>query len=347
MKRKVHSFFIRLPALLGRYLRVGSIFFALIVIGAALSFASPWFLTTNNLMNILLQAATISIIAAGFTVALIAAEIDLSIGSLIGMTGAVAAVTIIQFGVPVPLGIVLALGAGLLAGLFNGYATVIFQIPSFVVTLAMLGMAQGAGLLMTNGRPVSGFPEAYSFIGQGRLGPVPMPVVIAGCVYALIHLLLTRTRFGIELYATGGSRKAAELAGIRVDRVIVTAFAISGLCGALAGVVLSSRLDAGNGNFGAGNLLDAVAAVVVGGTSLMGGVGSVIGTLGGVLIIATIRNGLILLNVQAFWQQVAVGAIIIVAVVINKLAKGELHLSQLVPGFARRPASGGKQDNGE
>lgn len=321
----------RLTERIGRYLQIGSTFMALVVIAAVLSFASPYFLTASNLMNILLQAATIAIIAAGFTVALIAAEIDLSIGSMIGMTGSVAAVAVIQLGVPWPLGAALALAAGLLAGLFNGYATVVFRMPSFVVTLAMLGMAQGAGLLLTNGRPISGFPEGYSFLGQGRLGPVPMPVVIAGAVYVALHLLLTRTRFGIELYATGGNRRAAELAGIAVDRIVVVAFAISGFCGGLAGVVLSSRLDAGNGNFGAGNLLDAVAAVVVGGTSLMGGVGSVIGTLGGVLIIATIRNGLILMNVQAFWQQVAVGAIIIVAVVINKLAKGELTLTEFLP----------------
>ena len=320
---------------LARYLRVGSIFTGLIVIGIALSFASPYFLTPNNLLNILLQASTISIIAAGFTVVLIAAEIDLSIGSLIGMTGSVAAVMIIKVGVPIPVGIAMALGAGLLAGLFNGYATVLFKMPSFIVTLAMLGIAQGAGLLLTNGRPVSGFPEAYSVLGQGRVGPVPVPVIVAALVYLVLHLMLTRTRLGIEIYATGGGRKAAELAGIRVRRIVVTTFAISGFCGALAGVLLSSRLDAGNGNFGANNLLDAVAAVVVGGTSLMGGVGSVLGTLGGVLIITTIRNGLVLLNVQAFWQQIAVGAIIIIAVIINQIAKGELSLTFLLPGSRR------------
>src|SRR5262249_6738410 len=149
---------------------------------------------------------------------------------------------------------------------------------SFVVTLAMLGMAQGAGLLLTNGRPVSGFPESYSVIGQGRLGPIPLPIIIALVVYVVMHLLLSKTKFGVEVYAVGGSRRAAEMVGIRISRVITGSFAISGVCGAIAGIVLSSRLDAGNGNFGATNLLDAVAAAVVGGTSLMGGVGSVIGT---------------------------------------------------------------------
>ena len=325
----------RLGGRLLDFLRVGSVFCALIVIGLILSFVSPYFLTTSNLLNILLQAATVSIIAAGFTVVLISGEIDLSIGSLIGMTGAVAAVTIILHQMPVPVGVLAALGAGVLAGLVNGIATVLFKIPSFVATLAMLGIAQGTGLLLTNGRPVSSFPAEYSVFGQARIGMVPMPIVIAGLVYLVLHLLLTRTRFGIELYATGGGRKAALLAGIRVNRIIVTAFAISGLCGAIAGIVLSSRLDAGNGNFGSGNLLDAVAAVVVGGAALTGGVGTVIGTLGGVLIISTIRNGLVLLNVQAFWQQVAVGTIIILAVVINQIAKGELRLADLTARLRR------------
>lgn len=310
-------------------LRLASVYMALVVIGIGLSFVSPFFLTTANLMNVLLQAATVSIIAAGLTVVLIAGEIDLSIGSLIGMTGSVAAVLIIKDGLPVGVGILAGLLAGVLAGLLNGLTTVIFRIPSFIVTLAMLGIAQGAGLLLTNGRPVSGFPGLYDYIGQGNVGPVPVPVIISLIVYIVVHLALTKTKFGVEVYAIGGSRRAAEMAGIRVNRVIVAAFAISGICGGIAGIELSSRLDAGNGNFGGPNLLDAVAAAVVGGTSLMGGAGNVIGTLGGILIISVIRNGLVLMNVQAFWQQVAVGAIIVLAVVINQIARGEFRLSSI------------------
>jgi ribose/xylose/arabinose/galactoside ABC-type transport system permease subunit len=310
-------------------LRRASVYVALLVVVTCLSFVSPYFLTVSNLINVLLQAATVSIVAAGLTVVLIAGEIDLSIGSLIGMTGSVAAVLIIKTGYPVAFGILAALLAGVLAGFLNGLATVVFRIPSFIVTLAMLGVAQGAGLLLTNGRPVSGFPRAYSMIGQGQAASIPIPVIIAILVYATIHLALTRTKFGVEVYATGGSRRAAEMAGIRVNRVIVAVFAISGTCGAIAGIVLSSRLDAGNGNFGATNLLDAVAGAVVGGTSLMGGVGSVVGTLGGILIISVIRNGLVLVNVQAFWQEVAVGLIIVLAVVINQIARGEFNVSSI------------------
>ena len=319
--------------LAAKYLHAGSIFVALFVIGLVLSFASPYFFTANNLLNVLLQAATISIIAAGFTIVLIGGEIDLSIGSAIGLTASVVSILIIRQGMSVPVGIVLALCVGLGLGLFNGYVTVFFRMPSFVVTLATLGIAHGAGLLLTAGRPVAGFPDSFRVIGQGLVGPVPLPIIIAACVYAILHFLLTRTSYGVQLYATGGNREAAQLAGVRVARVLIVSFLISGICGALAGIVLSSRLDSGHGNFGATNLLDAVAAVVVGGASLMGGAGSVIGTLGGVLIIATIRNGLILLNVQAFWQEVAVGTIIIVAVVINQVVKGELSFADV---FARR-----------
>ena len=318
-------------------LQVGGIFLALFAIGVVLSFASPYFFTTRNLLNILLQASTISIIAAGFTVVLIAGEIDLSIGSAIGLTASVVSILIIREGMPFPVGIALGLGVGLLIGLFNGCVTVLFKMPSFVVTLATLGIAHGAGLVLTAGRPVSGFPDWYPIIGQGRLlGVLPVATVIAACVYIVLHFLLKRTSLGVQLYAVGGNREAAQLAGVRVNRVILSAFVISGLCGALAGVVLSSRLDAGHGNFGAGNLLDAVAAVVVGGTSLLGGAGSVIGTLGGVLIIATIRNGLILLNVQTFWQEIAVGTIIIVAMAINQLAKGELPIAGAFARLVRR-----------
>jgi ribose/xylose/arabinose/galactoside ABC-type transport system permease subunit len=309
--------------------RLASVYVALLVIGIGLSFVSPYFLTVSNLMNVLLQAATVSIVAAGLTVVLIAGEIDLSIGSLIGMTGSVAAVLIIKSGYPVALGILAGLLAGVLAGFLNGLATVVFRIPSFIVTLAMLGIAQGAGLLLTNGRPVSGFPPLYSVIGQAQVASVPVPVIIAILVYVIIHLALTNTKFGVEVYATGGGRRAAEMAGIRVNRIIIAVFAISGTCGAIAGIVLSSRLDAGNGNFGANNLLDAVAGAVVGGTSLMGGAGSVVGTLGGILIISFIRNGLILVNVQAFWQEVAVGLIIVLAVVINQIARGEFRVASI------------------
>jgi ribose transport system permease protein len=225
---------------------------------------------------------------------------------------------------------------GALVGLVNGLIVTRIGIPSFIVTLAMLGIAHGAALLMTGGYPVAGFPHAYSVIGQGKVGPIPVPVIIAAVVYLFLYLLLRRTRFGVELYATGGGRLASQLAGIRTTRIVFVAFAASGLLAGLGGVILSSRLDAGHGEIGSGDLLDAIASVVIGGTSLMGGVGSVVGTLAGVLIITSIRNGLVLLNVQAFWQEIVVGGIILLAVVIDQVAKGQLRFGDLVPRPARR-----------
>ena len=320
-----------------KYLRAGTIFLALIALWIALSFGSQYFFTYNNILNILLQASPIAIIAAGFTVVLITGEIDLSIGSAIGLTASVVALLIIREDMPLVVGIALGMCVGFLIGMGNGLITVYFGMPSFVVTLAMLGIAQGAALVLTAGRPVSGFPGWYPFIGQGKLwGEIPMAIVIAAFVYLVLHFVLSRTSFGIQVYAVGGNREAAKLSGVRVNRVLIMAFVICGLCGGLAGVVLSSRLDAGHGNFGQSNLLDAVAAVVIGGTALMGGAGTVVGTLGGVLIIATIRNGLILMGVQTFWQQVAVGTIIIVAVAINQLAKGEFPVANMLMRLLRR-----------
>ena len=318
-----------------RYLRLGGIFFALGLIWLGFALASPYFLTTTNILNVLLQASTIAVIAAGSTIVLITAEIDLSVGSVEALSGSVAAVMIITQGVPVGVGIAIGLGVGLLAGMINGYVTVYWRAPSFIVTLAMLGIAHGTALLMTGGYPVAGFPGSYDYIGQGEVGPIPVPVIIAGAIYLILYLLLKKTRFGVELYATGGGRRAAELAGVRTGRVVFTAFAISGLLAGLGGLILSSRLDAGHGEIGTGDLLDAIAAVVIGGTSLMGGIGTVIGTLVGVLIITSIRNGLVLLNVQAFWQEIVVGGIILVAVLIDQLAKRQIRLGEVVPKFRR------------
>jgi ribose transport system permease protein len=301
-----------------------------------MSFASPYFLTGANITNILLQASTIALIAAGSTIVLIAAEIDLSVGSIEALAGSLAAVAIVKLGLPVAVGVACALAVGVLAGAINGYLTVYGRIPSFVATLAMLGVAQGVALLITGGYPVSGFPHSYSVIGQGYVGPVPVPVIIAAAVYAVLFVVLRMTRFGIELYATGGGRLASQLAGIRTGRIVFLALVMSGLLSALGGIVLSSRLNTGNGEIGTGDLLNAIAAVVIGGTSLTGGVGNIVGTLAGVLIIITIQNGLVLLNVQAFWQQIVVGAIIALAVLIDQAAKGKVGWKDLIPGLARQ-----------
>lgn len=304
-----------------RYLRTVGVLLALVVMWAYFAFASSYFFTRANIFNILLQAANVGIVAAGLTVVMIAGEIDLSIGSLEALSGAVAAVAIIQYHVPAVLGIALALLATTLAGALSGLITWKLRVVSFISTLAMLGVAQGIAFLLTNGQAVAGFPSGYDNIGAGTIDGFPIAALIAAAVFVVLHLLLTRTKFGLHVYAVGGNAEAAAWAGIRPQRIKFIAFLISGLTGGIGGLILSSRLDAGNGLFGAGDLLNAVAAVVIGGTSLFGGIGTVLGTAIGVIMISTIYDGMVLLNIPDFWQQIAVGCIIVGAMVIDQVAK--------------------------
>jgi ribose transport system permease protein len=306
------------------------LFAALAGLWAFFAAKSEFFFTTDNINNIFLQASNVAIIAAGLTVVIIAAEIDLSIGALEALAGSVAAIVIIRHGVPVPLGILIALGVVVLAGAVSGFLTWKVKVVSFISTLAMLGIAQGSAFLLTNGQSVYGFPESYRKIGTSNINGFPTPAIIAIVVYVVLHLMLTRTKFGLQIYAVGGNAEAAAFAGIKVGRVKLLALMISGLTAGIGGLIVSSRLDAGNGLFGAGDLLGAVAAVVIGGTSLFGGVGTVVGTAIGVIIITTINNGLVLLAVPDFWQQIVIGCIIIAAMVLDQLAK-----SARMPAFLR------------
>lgn len=304
-----------------RSLRTGGLVFALLGISGYFTLSSPYFLTTENLFNILLQSSNIAIVAAGLTVVLIAAEIDLSIGSVEAVAGAIAAVMIIRFELPVALGIAIALGCSVLAGVISGFFTWKLKVVSFISTLAMLGIAQGIAFLLTNGQSVAGFPESYKKIGTAEIYGFPGAAIIALAVFVALHLMLTRTRLGAHIFAVGGNTESAARTGIHPGRIKLIALMISGLCAGLGGLIISARLDAGNGLFGANDLLAAVAAVVIGGTSLFGGTGSVIGTAVGVLIITTISNGMVLLNVPDFWQQIVVGCIILAAMVLDQITK--------------------------
>ncbi len=299
-------------------------YIALVILAGALTFASPYFLTVQNVTNILVQASTLALIAAGLTIVLIAGEIDLAFASIQALVGSVAAVLIIKSGIPWPIGLLMAVGVGVSAGLVSGLVTVAARLPTFITTLAMLGIAEGVGLLLTDGQPVAGFPDAYGIFGNGRIGPVPVPIVIVLITYALLHLMLNRTKFGLEIYAVGGNKTAAGLVGISWGKVVIGTLALSGLLSAMSGIIITSRLGAGSGTYGTEALLPAVAGVIIGGTSLTGGVGTLIGTFGGILITVTISNGLVLLNISQFWQQVVVGVIILGAVLIDQIAKGTL-----------------------
>jgi ribose/xylose/arabinose/galactoside ABC-type transport system permease subunit len=291
----------------------------LVVLWLALAVASPYFLTPANIINILLQASIIGILAFGSTVAMISEEIDLSVGALEGFTAVVAGIVVVWLGLPWPLGVAAAIGCGMLIGLANGLVTTLIGIPSFITTLATLGIATGLALSITEGNAIYGFPEGYLAIGRGRILGIPVSALIAVLVLLALWFTLRFTRWGLHFYAVGGNSAAARELGINPRRVKTVALTISGTCAGLAGVLVSARLNAANGNFGQFDLLDAIAAVVIGGTALTGGVGSVIGTAFGVLIIVTIRNGLDLLGVSPFWQTAAVGAMILVAAMLHRL----------------------------
>lgn len=283
------------------------------------SLASPTFLTEANLTNVLRQVVVVSLLACGVTFVIILGHIDVSLGSVMALTGTFAASVMVLTG-SIPLAICAGLLLGALTGLINGLVVTTFQIPSFIMTLAMASVARGAILLYTGGAPVIGL-ENFKVIGQGNIGPVPISVMILALVFAICWVLLNKTRFGRYLYAVGGNERAARASGIRPSGVIVKAFVLNGtLCG-LAGIVLTSRINSGQPAAGVGYEFDAITAVVVGGTSLMGGTGTITGTIIGSFIIGIINNILNLMNVSSYWQQIVKGLIIAIAVILDVWTK--------------------------
>jgi len=319
--------------------QIVGVYGALFLFWIILGFASPHFLTVSNITNVLVQASTLAIVAAGLSLVLISGEIDLSFATIPALVGSIAAVLMVQADLPWQLAALIAIAAGVLAGIISAVVSIAAKLPTFITTFAMMGIAQGVALLLTDGSPVSGFPDGYNFFGRTRIGPIPVPVIIMGLVYAVLHVMLTRTRLGLKLFAIGGSRAAAVSAGISWERMVVAVLAIAGFLAAITGIIVTSRLGAGSGTYGAENLLPVVAGVMIGGVSLFGGRGNLIGTLGGVLIIVTIYNGLVLMNVNPFWQQVVVGVIILGAVLIDQWAKG--HLSKGASDSLERQKIGG------
>lgn len=305
--------------------RVPNSLIAYFVLFVGLSLTAPNFFTQLNLTNILFHATTVGLVAAGTTLVLICGEIDLSIGSVQGLATCVAGVLIIMLGIPWVIAILLILLMGLCIGGINGFLSTRLKMPSFIATLAMLGIAQGLGLVLTGARVIYGFPQQYLNIYQGKIGFIPIPIILVIIVYIVLHYLLKHTLLGLHIFAVGGNLEAAKLAGINVVRIKSITFYISGFCSVMAGILLSGRLNAGSALFGANDLLDAIAAVAIGGTSIYGGIGSMPGTAFGVLIIVTIRNGLNMLNVSTFWQQVAVGILIIAASLIEIHTKQNNH----------------------
>lgn len=302
---------------LGKYI----IFIFLVVFCVVLSVTTSGFLTEKNIINVLRQVSYNGVIAVGMTFVIITGNIDLSVGGVVGLAAIVACDFAHPGEYPLIIPILVALGIGALVGLINGIGIAYGHVPAFIMTLGTNTILRGVIMLYNNGKPVLNLSEQYQAIGSGYLGKIPIPVIILIAVLLLGWFILNKTRFGRHVLAVGGNEQAARVSGINTKLVKITVYIMSGIFSAIAGMIISARVNAGSPTLGTGYENDAIAAAVIGGTSMMGGQGSMIGTIGGILIIGVMNNGLDLLNVSSYYQQVAKGIIIIAAVLFDMLSK--------------------------
>lgn len=281
--------------------------------------ATPHFLTVSNLLNVLEQTSINAIVAVGMTYVIISGGIDLSVGSVLAVSG-IALALALEGGLPAPAAILLALATGTACGLANGLLITFGRLPPFIATLGMMSVARGAALMLAEGRPISGFSEGFRALATARV-LVPAPVLLTAAVYLIAHFVLVRTVFGRATYAIGGNEEAARLSGVHVRFHKTAVYGVAGLTSAVAAILLTARLNSAQPTAGTMYELDAIAATVIGGTSLLGGEGTLVGALIGALIMGVLRNGLNLLNVSSFFQQVVIGAVIIGAVLIDMSLK--------------------------
>jgi ribose transport system permease protein len=301
---------------------------ALFILCLVISLLSDKFLTATNAWNVMRQISVNICISVGMTLVVLTAGIDLSVGSVLALCGAITA-GLLKNGIQIPssnlfigftlLGASVAgLLAGSLLGWFNGYTITKFNVPPFVATLAMLTIARGLTMLWTKGFPITGLSEKFAYIGTGWFLGIPLPVWVSGIIVLFAVVITNKTKLGRYIYAIGGNENAAKLSGINIKKIKIIVYSIAGTLAAVGGLLVTSRLDAAQPNAGTGYELDSIAAVVIGGTSLSGGRGSVLGTVLGAIIIGVLNNGLVLLNVSPFWQQVVKGFVILIAVIIDK-----------------------------
>lgn len=292
---------------------------ALIALMIVITLINPSFMTTNNLLNLLLQVTANGFIAFGMTFVILTSGIDLSVGSILALSSAVSAGLISQ-GFPVPIAIIVALILGGVFGMLNGVLIAYGKMAPFIVTLATMTIFRGATLVYSDGNPITkglGDSFLFQFIGQGYIFGIPFPVILMFIVFLALYVLLHKTAFGKSVYALGGNERAAYISGIKLNKVKILIYTISGIMASISGLIVSSRLSSAQPQAGSSYEMDAIAAVVLGGTSLSGGKGRLFGTLIGALIIGVLNNGLNIIGVSAFWQQVVKGIVIILAVLLD------------------------------
>ena len=300
---------------------------ALIVVVVVLSIASPDFLTANNLFNVGVQAAVTAVIGVGMTLVIITAGIDLSVGSVAALTGIFGVSSMVSLGFPSTLAILVGVFVGATAGLINGLLVSVANLNPFIATLGMLSAARGLTFVTSNGQAVFAEEESFRLFGQGELLGIPVPIITLVLVAIAGHIVLTRTRLGRYAYAIGSNREAARLSGIPVRRYIAYVYVISGALAGLGGMIAASRVFSGQPNYGMGLELDVIAAVVIGGASLFGGQGTILGTLIGAFLIALIRNGSVLLDINLFYQQIIIGVVIWLAVYWDQFRRRRIAAS--------------------
>lgn len=296
----------------------------LIVLCLTIAILSPYFFSVSNFLNIFLATATIGVLAIAATVILSSNGLDLSLGSVMGFSGIAGAYLVVILGLPWPFAILGALGAGAMAGAINGFLITKTRMPAFIVTLGMLGIARGFALIFApNGGAIYGLPAPVVFLGQGRPLGIPTPVIILVITAFVIHYMLSYSPFGRHTLAMGDSEAAARATGIPVEKLRWKLYTLSGFLAGLAGLIYMARVNAGDPTAGINYELTAITAAIIGGTSLFGGKGSILGTMVGALIMGVLQNGLNLLGVPSFWQQVAIGVVLILAVYIDQLQAGK------------------------
>ncbi len=324
---------VRRPDRLATLSRFGAFFF-LIILCVIFYILEPRFFGQLNVFNVLRQVSVYGLLAIGMTFVILTGGIDLSIGSLLALAGLVGAVVykggtgLLSAGTAgqaqgfgLPAAFAAAIAVGLLGGLLQGLAVSKLRVPAFIVTLGGLSIFRGLSLMLTSGQPISTFPDEYTFWGKGMIGPVPVPVVIFAIFAVIAFVVLRYARYGRHIYAIGGNQEASRLSGLNVSWLVMSVYLITGFFAGLSGFLLSSRLNSAEVIAGVGYELTVIAAVVIGGTSLFGGEGGVLGTVVGVLLIGVLNNGLTMVNVSPYVQQVIIGLIIVFAVYLDQLVK--------------------------
>ncbi len=307
----------RLPGLIfGRASRV----LALVILLIVLTALSPAFLTGSNMINVVRQASLLMLLGMGQTLVILTGGIDLSVGAVCGLGGVLAAL-LLQSGAPVPVAIAAGLLVGLVAGLFNGFLVALVRLPPFVASYGTMWIANGFAYVLMGGSLIFGFPNSYQWFGQGYVLGIPVPIWIALVAFVALQLLLGATIFGRQLYAVGSNRPAARFSGLPISRTLIAAYAISGMTAASTGMIITARLNAADAAMGDPWLINVIASVVIGGTSLFGGEGRLSGTIIGALIITLLTNGMNLLGLSSYLQPLIVGAVVIGAVLIDQWAR--------------------------